>query len=372
MHAETRETAYLAWLAKGMVPYEQLKSLLLMYHTGQAVYQAVQQRDSALADIILPSAMQRLVRDSDPVRIDEAEKLIQKEQIRSMTLHNPVFPEILQEIRDPASILFYQGNPECIRRSRKLAVVGSRSASWAGLKATEKIMEELSSRGVVIISGFAYGIDTASHKGCLKGGSPTAAVMGCGLDQNYPADNQRLRNEIREGGGILLSEYAPGEKPLGAHFPIRNRIISALGDALILMEAKIRSGSMVTVTHALNQGKEVFVYPGDPVSPHFEGNRQLLREGAIYFTSAADILEDMKWLDNPADHVQNIGCAISADGLPPAEKAIWQALQTGPMSFEQLSSGTGLSPAELMSSLTMMQVRGIVESLPGKIFQLRQ
>ena len=370
MLAESRETAYLAWLSGTMIPYEQIQNLLMTYLSGESVYQAVSRRDPGLNDVLSPDAVQRLIRSADSKRINELENLIRKHQISSITLTDPLFPEILKEIRDPASILFYRGNPECLS-GRKLSIVGSRSASWAGLKATEKIARDLSSHHIAIVSGFAYGIDTASHRGCLQGGSPTVAVMGCGLDQNYPADNQPLRDEIIRGGGILLSEYAPGEKPLGSHFPVRNRIISALGDALILMEAKIRSGSMVTVTHALSQGKDVFVYPGDPASLHFEGNHQLLREGAIYFTSARDILEDMKWLDNPPDQVQNNDCASSIKVFSPVEKAIYQALQAGSMSFEQLSSVTGTSPAELMSSLTILQVRGEIESLPGKKYQIR-
>ncbi len=370
MNTEIMETAYLSWLARSMLPSEQLRNLMQYYHSGEAVYQAVARSDSAVLDILSSTMRQKLFRTNNAEQIKNLVGLIQKHGIKGITITDISFPSVLEDIRDPVSILFYQGHPECLK-GRKLAVVGSRSASYNGLKATEKIARDLSLRGIKIVSGFAYGIDTASHHGCLQGGSPTIAVMGCGLDQNYPAENYSLRSRIVDSGGILISEFAPGEKPLAAHFPYRNRIISALGDALILMEAKIRSGSMTSVSHALDQGKDVFVYPGDPSSPHYEGNHQLLREGGIYFTSALDILEDMKWLDNPGNQVQNIDCAASAEKNSPVENTVYTALKKGPLSFDQLTAWTGISPAELMSTLTIMQIRGDIESLPGKIFQIR-
>ena len=180
-----------------------------------------------------------------------------------------------------------------------------------------------------------------------------------------------LRNTILNRGGLLLSEYAPGEKPAGWHFPIRNRIITGLSAALILMEAKIRSGSMTSVQHALDQGKDVFAYPGDPDSPYFEGNHQLLREGAVYFTNAEDILEDLGWLDNQRIIRQNIDCSSEVRTASAEETAVLRALTPGVRSFEQLLEATGLSASALLSTLTLMQIRGQVESMPGKLYQLK-
>ena len=370
-NAEAIETTYLAWLAGTNIPLEILRDILMHYVSGEAVYQAVLHREPAIREIISEQTMQKLFHHSDGDRMKETFSLIRKHNIQSITMLSPLFPNFLKEISQPVSILFYQGNPECLIR-RKLSMVGSRSASAAGLKAAEKTARELSCHGVSIVSGFAVGIDTACHQGCLKGGSPTIAVMGCGLERNYPADNRQLRTKILDTGGVLLSEYAPGEPPLASHFPVRNRIIAALGEAVIVMEAKIKSGSMTTVSHALEQGKDVFVYPGDPSSLYCEGNHQLLREGAIFFTSAGDILEDMKWLDNPRNQVQNIDCAVSARGDTSAEKAIYAVLLSGAAGFEQLAVMTNLAPSALMSALTMMQIRGEIESLPGKIYQIRR
>ena len=156
-------------------------------------------------------------------------------------------------------------------------------------------------------------------------------------------------------------------------FPFRNRIITGLANALVVIEAKIRSGTMTSVHHALNQGKDVFVYPGDPTSPYSEGNHQLLREGALYFTTAEDILEDLGWLDNTEIIRQNSGCSDRTEGMSmPEEAAVISALKPGKLSFEQIVNLCGLPPAALMSTLTMLQIKGVVEALPGKKYQLKK
>jgi DNA processing protein len=195
--------------------------------------------------------------------------------------------------------------------------------------------------------------------------------MGCGLDRTYPVQNGKLKNEILEKEGLILSEYAPGSLPLGYHFPYRNRLISGLCDLVVLMEAKIRSGSMTTVGHALKQGREVFAYPGDPVSPMSEGNRLLLREGARYFTKAAEILEDMNWLDNLSLILQNSDCSAKPVSGDPAEEAVRAALEKEILGFDELQQATGMAPSALMSTLTVMQIKKMINPLPGKRYQLR-
>lgn len=365
------ETAYLAWLADQKIPAEELISAILEYRTGENVFHAVTEDDSRLSELIRPDAVRRLKAAGTRDNLRRYYDLAAQHRILSVTAADDSFPDILTRIPDPVSILFYQGDLSCLRQ-RMIAMVGSRHASYAGLKAAEGIARDLSSSGIIIVSGFANGIDTACHEGCLKGGSPTVAVLGCGLDQAYPAANSGLRKQVLESGGLLISEFAPGQPPLAFHFPYRNRIISGLGDALVLMEARIRSGSLVTVSHALNQGKDVFVYPGDPSSPYSEGNRQLLREGATYFTTARDILADMNWLDNPPDEVQNSDCSVLSKARTETEAAVLKCLLPGPRSFDQLADACGLPPAELLGILTMLQVQGMIESVPGKKYQIIQ
>ena len=305
-------------------------------------------------------------------RLDNWQKQIEKSGIRVITFMDRSYPERLRPLADAPSILFVKGTISSLE-GRTAAVVGSRNASWKGLDATHRIAEELSRNGIRIISGLASGIDTAAHEGCLRGGSPTAAVLGCGLDRVYPAENSRLADEIIANGGVLVSEYAPGERPLGWHFPFRNRIISGLGDCLVLMEARIKSGSMTSVRHALEQGREVFAYPGDPIAPGCEGNRMLIREGAVYFTCAEDLMEDMKWLDKGAVLGQNMPGVPEEDAtLSLGEKQVLMALGKGERSFDQLCMDLGFSAAQLNVIISMLQIQGYIRVLPGKIYARAQ
>jgi len=366
---ERAEKVYRAWLASANLPYETINGLMDQWESADNVFRTMKEHPEALE--IEDRWLQEMRKMADETTLDFLQTEIEKHQMAVLIRRDEAYPEKLRNISDPPAILFARGNLDCLR-GRTAAMVGSRAASWEGMRTTRRIAKALSQAGIVIISGLAYGIDTASHEGCLEGESPTVAVMGCGLDQIYPEGNENLRSRILEKNGLLLSEYAPGEKPLGWHFPVRNRIISGLSDAVILMEAKIRSGSMHTVQHALEQGRDVFAWPGDPNSTHYEGNHQLLREGAIFFTRPEDILEDMNWLDNPENVGQNIPCSALDSCGTPEEKAVVQALIPGAAGFEQLTETTGLEPQALMVTLTMLQIRGAIELLPGKAYRLKE
>ena len=363
---------YLCWLASGGIPPEKVQMLLEACNDHpQGLLEEIRMGEERPAGVSLgEKVLFTLKKNGQPRCLDFWADILEKERIHTCVPGDGVYPERLLRSQDPPAILFYIG--EMISDTLPaIAMVGSRSASWKGLEATERIAAALSEKGVRIVSGLAYGIDAAAHKGCLKGGSPTAAVLGCGPEQNYPAENGPLKRQILERGGVILSEYPPGDKPLGWHFPVRNRIISALADAVILMEARIRSGSMTTVQHALNQGRDVFVYPGEPDSIKCEGNHQLLREGAIYFTTADDILEDMGWLDKKKEVRQNSDCTVKDERLPENERAVLNLLQRGAMSLDELCEATGLSAGQMMSQLTMMQLSGFITVLPGKLYGIK-
>ena len=361
---------YHAWLASSALPPGIISSLLEEYGTPENVRNAFKAGLNT-TERIPAAGLKALKENANDEWLAKAEQLLTAHRIRAFTITEDDYPAALLQMDEPPAILFYQGDPQCMAR-KNLAMVGSRAASYDGQKAAGRIARELSRKGIGIISGMAGGIDTSSHEGCIDGGSPTIAVTGCGLDTVYPSTNVQLRDRILENGGLLLSEYAPGEKPLGWHFPFRNRIITGLARALIVIEAKIRSGTMTSVQHALNQGKDVFVYPGDPASLYFEGNHRLLREGAVYFTTAADILEDLGWLDNPGIIGQNSGCSGRTQAATPEEEAVLSALQPGRLGFEQIADRSGLAPAALMSTLTMLQIKGMIEALPGKQYQLNK
>lgn len=366
------KTVYDAWLASAELPYDELIPLLHQMSGSQAVFESVTSRNGMLPIRISAEARDRLAREAVPDRMEWMRKSLAEHGIGSMTILDAEYPDQLRKIADPPGILFYQGTARLLSMPKRVAMVGSRAASYSGLTASKRIACELSRNGVIIISGMAYGIDTACHEGSLAGGSPTIGVMGCGLDQNYPSRNEPLKQKILCHGGVLVSEYPPGVKAIGYHFPYRNRIISGLSETVILMEAKIRSGSMTTIDHALRQGKEIYSYPGDPTSPMTEGNRALLRDGARYFTTASDILADMNWLDNTPHVRQNSGCSSAFKAESAAEESVYRALVKGTLGFDEIAQVTGLPPSVLMGALTMLQIKRIIELLPGKKYQIRQ
>ena len=205
------ETAYLAWIADQQIPADVLLAVIREYRTGEAVFHAVTEGDPHLDEMIRPDVISRMRASGTRENLRRLYDLTVQHRILSVTAVDDSFPAVLSEIPDPVSILFYRGDLSCLQK-RKIAMVGSRHASYAGLKAAETIARELSSSGIAVISGFANGIDTACHEGCLKGGAPTIAVLGCGLDQSYPAANSGLRKRLLENGGLLIST-ATGSSP---------------------------------------------------------------------------------------------------------------------------------------------------------------
>lgn len=362
---------YDAWLASAELPYDLLILLLQALKTSENVYASFEKSGNPVFQLIPDQYRKRMKDNAVDLTFSFFQNQMHKHGICSLTIEDADYPYVLREIPDPPGILFFQGERECLKKEKKIAMIGSRSASYSGKRAAAKIASDLSRNGVSVVSGFACGIDSECHRGCIEGGSPTIAVTGCGLDIDYPAQNRELRSEMLKKDGLILSEYAPGVKPLGWHFPYRNRIISGISNAVILMEAKIRSGSMTTVTHALNQGRDVFVYPGDPVSPLYEGNRLLLREGARFFTEADNILEDLNWLDNLPYIMQNSEGSANAVPENNCEAIVYHALEKGGLGFDELLNLSGVTPQELMSTLTIMQIKKMIEPLPGKQYRLK-
>lgn len=357
----TREDGCAAWLASAAVPPDIMAELYRTYGSAEAVYEAFKAGREDFGSLT-PACRRTLKTHSDERYIHQMLVTMQETDTDILTANDSRYPALLYDIQDPPQILFYIGDPACLK-NRTVSMVGSRKASVQGLEAAQTVARELALAGVTVVSGLAMGIDAACHRGCIEGGMPTVAVIGCGTDVPYPVANTELRKKILDTGGILLSEYPPGSRPEAWHFPIRNRIISGLSPVTVMMEAQIRSGSMTTVRHALDQGREVYAYPGVAGTVWAEGAHQLLREGANYFTRAQDILEDMEW-----DLRQKTAEPEEIMPLEGAQAKILAALAGGDRGFDELLSETGLEAPELSAHLTMLQVMDLVHSLPGKLY----
>lgn len=362
----TREDGCIAWLAGGRLSYGCFSNLLNDFGSAEAVYEALMTNGTdALQDYIPSEHLQKLKASASRDAMHHLMLTLQEHNIGVLQPDSSHYPELLRQISDPPLALFYRGNPDCLD-GKCITVVGSRKASPSGIQATVKLAKELSEAGVTIVSGMALGIDAAAHQGCLEGGSPTAAVLGCGLDIDYPVENAPLKKRLLEQNGVLLSEYPPGTPALPHHFPVRNRILSGVSKAVIMMECRKNSGSMHTVQHALDQGREVYAYPGKIDTDWAAGAHQLLREGANYFTTSADILSDMGWTGDT--RVKQEEAKKVLPPLTETQRTVLKAVTGEEKSFDQLAAETGFSVSELSGTLTMLQLMGLIRSLPGKMY----
>lgn len=250
------------------------------------------------------------------------------------------------------------------QRRTSVAIVGTRKPSTYGKEVTQQLAYELARKGIVIISGLALGVDGIAHRAALDAGGTTIAVLGNGLANIYPSTHKQLAEQIVQNGGAIISEYEEGVPPIGFRFLERNRIVSGLADAIIITEAAARSGTLNTAGHAIEQGKEVFVVPGNITSPLSAGCNALLRQGATPLTKADDVLEVI------APNLLKPQTALAL-GNTPAETVIITLLQSGVRDGEELQQKSKLASHEYSSTLTMLEIDGTIRSLGANQWTLR-
>ena len=296
----------------------------------------------------------------------------QRQGIDIMTMESSDYPDQLRHIQDAPLVLYLKGDRSLLGE-QQLGIVGSRNASRAGLENARAFAAALGQRGLMVTSGLALGVDGAAHAGALDAGHPTIAVIGNGLDRPYPQRHAALSRRVIEQG-VLVSEYPPGTSARPAHFPKRNRIISGLSRGILVVEANLKSGSLITARLALEQGREVFAIPGSIHNPMARGCHQLIRQGAALVETVDDICEELNtWWSSDFDtspHTRETA-ESSADtpaktaGLDSREIAVLDALGYDPRSTDDLCSTTGLPAEELMQSLLLLELQGLVDSAPG-------
>ncbi len=301
--------------------------------------------------------------------LDKMEQQMLASGTRLITREDSDYPPLLFPIDCPPIALFVRGAAD-LTTPRQVAIIGSRRCTRYGMQMAERIARELALAGVQVVSGMARGIDTAANMGCVTAGRPSVAVLGCGTDVAYPPENAREIEKLLHAGGALVSEYRPGTPPLQHHFPQRNRIISGLCSALLVVEAAERSGAMITVRYALEQGREVFAVPGQANAPTSQMPLQLLREGAQMATCGQDILDGLKWAAQGENPKPQGGQNVPQTGLAADEARLAACLADEPKSFEQLLVDTRFSPATLNSLLTMLEIHEIIRQLPGRMYEL--
>lgn len=274
---------------------------------------------------------------------------------RFLARSDPGFPPLLRAIHDPPPGLFLRGEEEAALLTRPaVAIVGARACSAYGRQIARQLGRELAGAGLIVVSGLARGVDAEAHRGALEGGGTTVAVLGCGIDRDYPAANRELARQVAVAG-LVVSEYAPGVEPAPWRFPARNRIVAGLCPATIVVEARERSGALITADFALEEGREVFAVPGEITSALSAGSNALLRLGATPLTCAQDVLESF--------------------GIAPAERAepqlgetaarVLARIRESAVGADQLARATGLGAGELAAALTELELAGAVTTGEG-------
>jgi len=315
------------------------------------------------------------------LNLDQELSLIEKYQVKIITLEDKDYPFNLRNTAYPPPVVYVRG--KIIPQDRiALAIVGSRRATPYGKKVAETLSQELAKCGFSIISGMARGIDTIAHQGALSAKGRTLAVLGCGVDRVYPLENARLRDQIIREGAVI-SEFPMSTPPLPKNFPIRNATISGLSLGVVVVEAAEDSGALITAHHALEQGREVFAVPGDITATTSHGTHSLIKQGAKLIEGINDILEELISIIESYDREitarlkEQTGTSGNKIAFRPTElevalsqeeKKILSLLSWEPQNIELLIKNSEMAAREVISILTNLEIKGLIKQLPGKMF----
>ena len=332
------------------------------------------------------------LKDKDLSFAETALEACRRENLHILTFQDAAYPERLRNVDDGPVLLYYRGTFPDLEDQPVIALVGTRKATPYGLRAAGSMAGQIAACGGLIISGGASGVDTAAMEAALKAGFSTVGVLGCGVDVVYPPSNRRLFEEVA-AKGCLISEYPPGDRPEAWHFPQRNRILSGISHGVLLVEAPKKSGALITAYAALDQGRDVFVVPGNIDSAACEGSNALLLDGAQPVMTGWQLLQsysalfpdtvakreapaeakrevgnpepDKKDIDNPANQPYDCMMDRFAD-LDPEEKALMALLGAAPILMDELIAKSQLPAAKVLSMMTVLSMKGLVTMHPGR------
>jgi len=369
---------YWIWLAmRSGIGCGRARQLIEHFGTPEAVYRARYSDYTDVAGIKPADIKELMLKDLDIA----GDILSSCSQIgcKVITLQDSGYPEMLRNIYDPPIVLYVRGTMPNIDDYPVIGVVGTRKCTPYGIRIAENVCYDLSHRGVIIATGLARGVDTAAARGALRGGSHTIGVIGSGLDVVYPPENKAIYDGVA-GFGAVISEYPPGTPPAQFHFPARNRIISGLSLGVAVIEAPKKSGALITATRALEQGRDVFALPGNVDAATCVGSNALLREGAIPFTSADDIIDEYIELyphildiSAVADNKKSIDNSLKVDYIDKVipggdltfdlngdEKFVAQSILHKALHIDDIMISTGYSAQRVLTVLTMLELGGYV------------
>ena len=318
-----------------------------------------------------PTKARAYLRNPDWQQIDKDIHWAQQPGCAIICLTDPRYPELLKNIPDPPPLLYTKGNLNCFN-DPLIAIVGSRRASKSGIQTAHDFAKEFAKYGISSSSGLALGIDSATHRGSLAGSGSTIAVLGSGIEQIYPKVNQKLAEAICDKG-LLVSEHPPETPPHARHFPPRNRIISGLALGTLVVEASIKSGSLITARATMEQGREVFAIPSSIHNPMAKGCHQLIKEGAKLVETVYDVMSELKQPLSRFTHEPTTDSSPpkeqeKSSAEPETQSELLQQLGFEPLSIDQLVAQTGNSVQQIQTELMDLELDGTVETLPGGLY----
>ena len=350
-----------AWatLSLKALPHQALVALLRAFGDPASVLTATRAQLSLVVPEVVAARVQAPV---PPEALASTREWLADPAHEIIAWDDPDYPRALLDLGYAPPALFFVGRRELLNRPA-LAIIGSRNATAQGAENARAFAQALSQAGLTIVSGLAVGIDAAAHRGAMAGEGSTLAVVGTGLDRVYPAIHRDLAHQIAAHGG-LLSEFPPGTPPKEKNFPRRNRLISGLARGVLVVEAAMSSGSLITARYAGEQGREVFAIPGSIHSPLSKGCHKLIREGAKLVETAADVLEELGMAGGAAT-------AVPREAAPTIARAgaLLDALGGDSVDVDTLAARTAMAPDLVVATLTNLELAGQVAALPGALWQ---
>ena len=347
-----------------------IRKLMQEYGTASEILSL--KRDDFLAQRQIPlEVVENILQFPQQVFLDKEYAFLKKNSVCFISFKDPAYPKGLLEIIDFPAILYIKGDVEKFK-SLSLAIVGSRQASLYGTTMAQQFARRLSELGLTIVSGMARGIDTYAHQGALSAAGGTIAVLGCGLNYIYPRENEELMRKIINHGAVI-SEFPMEVAPIAHNFPRRNRIISGLSLGVLVIEAALKSGALITADCALEQGREVFALPGKVDNPQSQGVHNLIKQGAKLVTCVEDIFEELKnpvkeYLGKTSSVKEQVELSTQDVNLSENEKLIYTYVNDHPIHMDELSERCGVVISSLGSLLFKLELKKLIKQLPGKTF----
>ena len=385
-------TVYYIWLSLGVgFCTPKTKYVYNLYPDVKMLYEGSEQ-EMRFCGVFSEGEITKLCKHT----ISDAQKIIDKCKelgITPISIDEEEYPEALREISDPPAVIYVKGSLPDLSKAESVAIVGTRKATAYGIKTASALGANLAKQGFVVVSGGALGIDCAAHQGVLKTGGVPVCVLGCGIDYNYLQEIRDLREAVSKRGA-LISEYPPGTAPAAHNFPQRNRIISALSKGVVVVEAPLKSGSMITVDYAIKQNKDVFAVMGNVDSPYSSGSNQLIKDGAIPTTCWQDVVEYYKGVDDYSTseeeaavspesvpsknkditkHSENKPVPVhqKAEGLTREEAAVYYTIGNKPMHIDEIAEKSKLASFVVIRAVSSLELKDLIENTNGRFYAIK-